>query len=106
VSKTSPKVNVTKAELVPYTITATNTLQSALSNVNVQDHIPPGFRYRTGSATYNGMPLEPEVSGRLLDWKNQTFTAGERKTFKLLLMVGAGVGEGEYVNQAWALNNV
>ena len=106
VSKTSPKVNVTKGELVPYTITATNTLQSALSNVNVQDHIPPGFRYRTGSATYNGMPLEPEVSGRLLDWKNQTFTAGERKTFKLLLMVGAGVGEGEYINQAWALNNV
>lgn len=106
VSKTSPKVNVTKGELVPYTITATNTLQSALSNVNVQDHIPPGFRYRTGSAMYNGMPLEPVVSGRLLDWKNQTFAAGERKTFKLLLMVGAGVGEGEYVNQAWALNNV
>lgn len=106
VSKTSPKVNVTKGELVPYTITATNTLQSALSNVNVQDHIPPGFRYRTGSATYNGMPLEPVVAGRLLDWKNQTFAVGERKTFKLLLMVGAGVGEGEYVNQAWALNNV
>lgn len=106
VSKTSPKVNVTKGELVPYTITATNTLQSALGNVNVQDHIPPGFRYRTGSATYNGMPLEPVVTGRLLDWKNQTFAAGEKKTFKLLLMVGAGVGEGEYVNQAWALNNV
>ncbi|WP_370680102.1 SdrD B-like domain-containing protein [Comamonas sp. GB3 AK4-5] len=105
VSKTTPKVNVAKGDLVPYTITATNTLQAALGNVNVQDHIPPGFRYRVGSATYNGMPMEPVVAGRLLDWKSQTFAAGEKKTFKLLLVVGAGVGEGEYVNQAWALNS-
>lgn len=106
VSKTSPKVNVTKGELVPYTITATNTLKSLLSNVDVQDHIPPGFRYRTGSATLNGVPVEPVVSGRLLNWKAQTFAANEKKTFQLLLMVGAGVGEGEYVNQAWALNSL
>ena len=106
VSKTSSKVNVAKGELVPYTITATNTLKSPLGNVDVQDHIPPGFRYRTGSATLNGVPMEPMVSGRLLNWKSQTFAANEKKTFQLLLMVGAGVGEGEYVNQAWALNSL
>lgn len=106
VTKTSPKVNVTKGELVPYTITATNTLSATLANVSVQDQIPPGFRYRLGSASYNGMPLEPQVSGRLLTWPSQTFTAGEKKAYQLLLMVGAGVGEGEYVNQAWALNSV
>ncbi len=106
VTKNSPKVNVTKGELVPYTITATNTLSAQLTNVDVQDRIPPGFRYRLGSASYNGMPLEPKVLGRDLTWAGQTFTAGEKKTYQLLLMVGAGVGEGEYVNQAWALNSV
>lgn len=105
-TKTSPKVNVNKGELVPYTVTATNTLAAVLSNVNVQDQIPPGFRYRLGSATYNALPLEPQVSSRLLQWPGQTFAPGEKKTFQLLLVVGAGVGEGEYVNQAWALNNV
>ncbi len=106
VSKTSPMVNVTKSDLVPYTITATNTLAATLANINVQDQIPPGFRYRSGSASYNGFPLEPAVSGRLLEWRNQTFAPGEKKTYKLILVVGAGVGEGEYVNQAWALNSL
>ncbi|MCZ2105235.1 MAG: hypothetical protein OZ923_12150 [Comamonadaceae bacterium] len=104
-TKTSPKVNVTKGELVPYTITATNTLAVTLTNVNVQDQIPPGFRYRIGSATYNGLPLEPAVSARLLQWPSQTFAPAEKKTFQMLLMVGAGVGEGEYVNQTWSIND-
>lgn len=106
VSKISPKVNVSKADLVPYTITATNISGGALANVQVQDALPPGFRYRTGSATYNGLPLEPAVSGRQLSWPSQTFAPAEKKTYKLILVVGAGVGEGEYVNQAWALNSL
>lgn len=105
-TKATPLVNVARADLVPYTITATNTLAAALNNINVVDRIPPGFRYRLGSATYNGAPAEPVVNGRDLVWANQTFAAGERKTWRLLLVVGSGVGEGEYVNQTWALNNV
>lgn len=106
VSKTTPLVNVKRGELVPYTITATNTLAATLPNLDVRDQIPPGFRYRIGSATLNGVPLEPTVAGRHLTWRNQTFTPAERKIFKLILVVGAGVGEAEYVNQAWALNNI
>lgn len=106
VTKTTPLVNVTKADLVPYTITVRNTLASALANINVQDRVPPGFKYRTGSASLNGMPLEPTVAGRDLTWANQNFAGGERKVYKLILVVGTGVGEGEYINQAWALNGV
>ena len=106
VSKTTPMLNVTKGDLVPYTITATNTLGATLANIDVQDQLPAGFKYRNGSATYNGLPLEPSVSGRLLTRRNQSFAPGEKKTYKLILVIGAGVGEGEYVNQAWALNNL
>ncbi|OAM52229.1 hypothetical protein A7981_01700 [Methylovorus sp. MM2] len=106
ISKTTPLVNVTKGDLVPYTITATNTLAAALSNINIQDRLPPGFKYRSGSATLNGNALEPTIAGRDLTWANQNFTAGEKKTYKLMLVVGTGVGEGQYINQAWALNNL
>lgn len=110
--KTTPLVTVSKGEPVPYTITATNTLAAALNNVDVVDQLPPGFRYRSGSASvrHGGaavfVPAEPAVNGRQLNWPNHTFAPGEEKTFRLVLMVGAGVGEGEYTNLAWALNNV
>lgn len=106
VSKTTPLVNVSRGDLVPYTITATNTLTSPIPNVNVRDQIPPGFKYRLGSATLNGVAVEPAVSGRLLTWPVQNFAAQEKKTYRLLLTVGSGVGDGTYINQAWAASNV
>ncbi|WP_083664489.1 DUF7933 domain-containing protein [Herminiimonas arsenitoxidans] len=104
-TKSTPLVNVVRGDLVPYTITATNTLAAALTNINVVDVIPAGFRYRTGSASLNGVTTEPVVTGRSLTWANQTFKAGERKTWRMLLVVGTGVSEGEYINRVSALNN-
>lgn len=105
-SKTTPLVNVARGDLVPYTITATNTLAATLPNIDIIDRIPPGFRYRSGSATLNAVPSEPTFNGRQLTWRNQSFTPNERKIIKLILTVGAGVSEGEYPNLAWAMNNV
>jgi large repetitive protein len=103
-TKSTPLVNVVRGDLVPYNITATNTLNAVLGNINIVDVIPAGFRYRTGSASLNGVALEPTVSGRNLTWAGQTFTAGERKTLRMLLVVGSGVSEGTYVNQVAARN--
>lgn len=105
-TKSTPLVNVKRGDLVPYTITATNTLAATLNNINVVDTIPPGFRYRSGTATLDGVPLEPKVSGRSLTWPNQSFAANQRKTLRMLLVVGTGVSEGEYVNRVVAINNV
>jgi len=104
ITKITPLVNVTRGDLVPYTITATNTLSAALAGINVVDRLPAGFKYRSGSGNINGVSFEPKQSGRDLTWENQTFAAGERKTYKLILVVGTGVGEGEYTNQAWGIN--
>jgi len=106
VTKTTPMVNVSVGDLVPYTITATNTLNATLTNVDLRDLIPPGFAYRAGSASVNGIAFEPQRLGRQLTWVNQTFAAKERRTYKLVLVVGAGVGEAQYVNQAFAINNL
>lgn len=104
--KTSALVNVARGDLVPYTIEATNTLAATLSNIDLVDQMPPGFKYRAGSATLNGVIVAPTINGRTLRWPNLTFAANETKTIRLLLVVGSGVGEGTYTNQAWALNNL
>ncbi len=106
VTKSTPMLNVSVGDLVPYTITVTNTLDALLTNVDVRDLLPPGFAYRGGSASANGVVTEPQRAGRQLTWVDQSFASHERRTYKLVLVVGAGVGEGEYVNQAFALNNL
>jgi uncharacterized repeat protein (TIGR01451 family) len=106
VTKTTPMVNVSRGGLVPYTITARNTLAGAITGITLTDRTPAGLRYREGSASINGLPVEPQQAGRMLSWPNQGFAAGEEKTLKLVLTVGAGVGEGEHVNQAFAANAI
>lgn len=103
-TKVTPKVNVTRGELVPYTLTARNTLSSVLQGIAIEDQIPPGFKYVKGSAQVDGVALEPTVTGRLLRWPDRTFKAGQLVTLKMILVVGSGVGFSEYVNQTWALN--
>lgn len=105
-TKTTPLVNVSVGQLVPYTITARNTLAAILSNIDLHDTVPPGFKYKPGSATIDGVAVEPTVNGRVLTWPNLTFAPNATRTIKLLLIVGAGVQPGEYVNSAHATNNL
>ena len=106
VTKTTPKVNVPRGDLVPYTIQARNTLSASIPNIDLIDELPPGFKYRSGSARLNGVAVEPQANGRVMRWPNLTFAPNETKTLTLVLVVGSGVGDGEYVNRAWALNNL
>jgi large repetitive protein len=105
VTKVTPKVNVSRGELVPYTITARNTLNGTLTGINIADRLPAGFQYRVGSARVDNVAMEPVQLGRVLTWPNLNFTAQAVKTIDLLLVVGAGVREGEHVNQAYAINS-
>ena len=106
VTKTTPLVNVSRGDLVPYVITVTNTLSALLTNIDIRDLLPPGFAYRTGSASVDGVLLEPQRLGRQLTWIDQSFAPHQRRTYKLVLVVGAGVGEAQYVNQAYGINDL
>ena len=105
VSKTTPLINVTRAQLVPYTITLRNILQGTIPNLAIVDTLPPGFKYVTGSAKLAGVATEPTLSGRQLRWGNITLLGETSYTLKLLLVVGAGVSEGEYVNRVQVVTN-
>ncbi|NML14997.1 SdrD B-like domain-containing protein [Azohydromonas caseinilytica] len=106
--KSTSKVTVKKAEPVPYTITARYTGASPLLGVALVDTLPPGFKYLEGSLTVqtlpNGpvLPVRPVIQGRQLTLENQRFAVGETKKLQMVLAVGVGVSEGEYVNSVVA----
>ena len=100
ITKTTPLFNVTRGQLVPYTITISVVLGASAQGVEVVDRYPAGFRYVKGSARLNGVPTEPTVTAGQLAWNGLNFDSDEHPTITLLLAVGAGVGEGEFVNRA------
>jgi uncharacterized repeat protein (TIGR01451 family) len=105
ISKVAGIVNVTRSQLVPYTITITNTLPVPLYGLNIVDNFPAGFKYVSKSSRVNGVEVEPVISGNVLTWQNMTVAINSNVEIKLLLVVGSGVGEGEYVNTAQAINS-
>jgi len=99
---------VTRGQLVPYVITVDNAAGTLLTNFSVVDRFPAGFSYVAGSARIDGVPTEPSVLGlgRELRWDGLVIAGTEARTVKLLLVVGGGVSEGEYVNRAQVVNGV
>src|SRR5215813_4384821 len=106
VTKTTSVVNVSRGQLVPYTITANNHSGQLLSDVSIVDRLPAGFSYIKGSALLDGVPTEPSVVGRALTWNGLAVGGNQVRTVKVLLAVGAGATEGEYINRAQALNAI
>ena len=106
VSKTTPMLNVSRGQLVPYTITVSNSFGADLSDVTIIDRFPSGFRYVEGSARFDGEPTEPDIAGNDLIWDTLTLDTDGRHEIQLLLAVGAGVNEGEFTNRAMAVNTL
>jgi uncharacterized repeat protein (TIGR01451 family) len=106
VNKTTPLVDVTRGQLVPYTIIVTNVLSGPVQGVALVDSFPAGFRYVKGSARLDDRPTEPTLAEFQLTWSNLSFAGGQQHTILLLLAVGAGVGEGQFVNHAQAFSQV
>jgi uncharacterized repeat protein (TIGR01451 family) len=105
ISKTASLLNVTRSQLVPYTIVVNNSLGVPLPDIDIVDNFPAGFKYVADSTRIDGVASEPVINGLQMTWPNLTLNAGEIRTIKMLLVVGAGVGEGEYVNRVQAINN-
>ncbi len=105
VVKTSSIVNVTIGQMVPFTIRVTNPHSLPFTNVELRDILPPGFQYRTGTATIDGLSREPERNGRTLSWDGLVIEPEQTITVRLILIVGAGVQPGEYSNIAQAFDD-
>ena len=76
-----------------------------LFDVSIVDRFPAGFRYVEGSARIDDVPTEPAVAGRELIWSDLSVDRAGAARAVLLLAVGAGVSEGEFVNRAQAAHS-
>uniref|UniRef100_C6DZ14 Conserved repeat domain protein n=1 Tax=Geobacter sp. (strain M21) TaxID=443144 RepID=C6DZ14_GEOSM len=106
ITKSAAVTNVTRSQLVPYTITLNNTLGVTLRNLSVVDTFPLGFRYVAGSARLDGQKIEPALNTRQLIWSVAQLTSSTSHRVTFLMIVGSGVSEGEYVNRAQVLDNL
>ena len=106
VTKSTPMLNVTRGQMIPYVITVSNSFGVDLQDVNVVDRFPAGFRYVEGSARFDDVKTEPAVIGRELIWSDLLLATDGQHTIKLLLAVGAGVTEGEFVNRVQAMSSL
>jgi uncharacterized repeat protein (TIGR01451 family)/fimbrial isopeptide formation D2 family protein len=106
ITKTTSEINVSRGQMVPYTITVSNSFGVDLNDVTVVDRFPAGFRYVEGSARFDDVKTEPQINGRELSWSNLTLAADGRHEIRLLLAVGAGVSEGEFTNRAQAISSL
>ncbi|WP_298832489.1 SdrD B-like domain-containing protein [uncultured Piscinibacter sp.] len=100
ITKVAALQNVPRGQLVPYTITVTNTLAAPLTRLSVIDTFPAGFKYVPGTGRVDGQAIEPTVAGNRLTWADLVLTTNTKRTIQLVLIVGSGVSEGLYVNRA------
>jgi hypothetical protein len=77
-----------------------------MTDLQLVDYFPAGFKYIAGSARLDGVPAEPQTSGLQLLWSDLRAEAEQTREVKLLLVAGSGVGEGKYVNRARMFNQL
>jgi uncharacterized repeat protein (TIGR01451 family) len=87
ISKTTPRINVSRGELVPYVITVNNVSGQLLTGVSIVDRPPAGFSYVEGSALLDGVPTAPCSTCLELRWDGLVFAGTQTRTLKLLLAI-------------------
>jgi SdrD B-like domain len=88
---------VHRGERVPYVIEAT---QVAINPARMVDIMPVGFDFVPGSATVNGAPVTPTISGNILTFDGLIPNGAQTIKLELLLTVTVAAANGPKVNKA------
>ncbi|MEP5513303.1 MAG: SdrD B-like domain-containing protein, partial [Erythrobacter sp.] len=100
ITKTSTKRSASVGDLIPYQITVRNAESVPRAGVTVIDILPAGLKYVTGTSSIDSVLQEPAATNfnRELEWRDQFIPANASVTYDLVVVVGAGVSNGEKVN--------
>ena len=101
VMKSTQVSNVNIGDIVPYTITVTNTEGVSRLDLDIVDLAPPGFRLIEETSILDGARVEPETTGREIVLEGIDFAANQTRVWTMHLVIGAGVGDGIHTNQAF-----
>lgn len=106
IQKTAGKSVAGIGEFVPYTLSITNNTGAALAGVQIVDRVPPGFRYRKGSAMQDGVAIaDPVVSADAAQLTfNLAIGASASSSVQYVLEVTAAAHPGMAENTVRAAN--
>jgi uncharacterized repeat protein (TIGR01451 family) len=92
-------------DFVQYTVSVQNNSGAPAASVAINDQLPPGFRYRGGSARLNGFDMaDPQISddGRHLIFNIGDLTDEQTAEIRYVTEIAAGAGLGQAVNRVTA----
>ena len=105
VQKSTPTSRVSIGDLLPYSISVQNTTIAIINGVFIDDRLPLGFRYRSGSLRIDGLSVaDPSISA---DGRNLQILLGDIASTAIVNVtyvaeVGVGTPTGDAVNQVVA----
>lgn len=110
IQKTTGKATASIGDLIPYRVSIRNTSPIDFTMLEINDIVPPGFKFISESARLidpaaaTETPAPPVQAGRMLTWSPIAVSAGQEVILEYILVVGAGVDMGEYTNQAFVFD--
>ncbi|RMD47313.1 MAG: DUF11 domain-containing protein, partial [Aquificota bacterium] len=90
-------------DFVKWKITVKNEGDTTVYDVNVNDYLPRGFRYKKGTSKLDGVPIsDPDISsdGRVLTWHIGNINGETTKTIEFYTAVISSASEGKHKNVA------
>jgi uncharacterized repeat protein (TIGR01451 family) len=103
IEKTSDRSSVRRGGYVIYTLSVRNQMDQALLNAAVDDQLPPGFHYVSGTARRDDAAFasDPVVSGsNLLSFDLETIQPNTETTITYAVRIGTAAGRGDKTNTA------
>jgi uncharacterized repeat protein (TIGR01451 family) len=80
IAKNVDREAVVTGDRLIFAVTFTNASLATLTNASLVDTLPPGIAYGPGTARVDGVPVEPQVNGRVLTWPFGTLAPGATHT--------------------------
>lgn len=104
-SKTAGSDNASIGDFVQYSLRVDNIGQTIMTAVSIEDRLPPGFRYESGSTLVDGAAVsDPGISsdGRTLTFSITNLAASARAEISYVVEIAAGTRPGHAANRAIA----
>ncbi|WP_367718496.1 isopeptide-forming domain-containing fimbrial protein [Nitratireductor sp. GISD-1A_MAKvit] len=103
-SKIADPPFIRPGEPASFIIRLANNNDAAIKHLQITDVLPVGFRFVSGSAWVDGVPVRPIIDGRSIHFKDLSVGRGTVLEIRLTANALASAALGEHVNSAFLLD--
>ncbi len=105
VKKEAKRNLVEFGDFVDYVVTVSNSTEGDLTNIIVNDHLPAGFYYVSGTARRDGDAIGDPTGGKgMLSFNLGSLAVNKDTKLSYRVRTGAGALEGDGINRAQAIS--